>query len=269
MRLTASIVLYQNDRELYGRAISSYLDGCDGALFVVDNSPKPLHHDLFSHSRVEYVFSGTNLGFGRAHNLALNKFSYQSDFHLFLNPDVQFGVNVIPRLLSCVMGDRSIGAIMPQIRFPNGEIQLLHKLLPTPLDLFVRRFLPASQFRDRMDSRYELHALSQNTISCVPSLSGCFLLVRTDLLRVISGFDERYFMYLEDVDLVRRVGDHAKTVYCPLVSVVHSYAKGSYYNRRLLVYHILSAIKYFNKWGWFRDEARFLRNELVMKNLSI
>jgi GT2 family glycosyltransferase len=99
-------------------------------------------------------------------------------------------------------------------------------------------------------------------------VSGCFLLVRSGILREIGGFDERYFMYLEDVDLVRRVGKSAEVMYEPSVFVVHAYGKGSYRNFKLLAYHILSAIKYFNKWGWFWDPERRRANNLVLESIS-
>ena len=99
----------------------------------------------------------------------------------------------------------------------------------------------------------------------VPNLSGCFLFVRSSLFLRLGGFDERYFMYLEDVDLVRRFGDISKTIYNPLIYIKHNYAKGSYRNSLLLKYHIISAILYFNKWGWFFDETRKNRNLKVLK----
>jgi len=67
----------------------------------------------------------------------------------------------------------------------------------------------------------------------------------------LGGFDERYFMYMEDVDLVRRCASLGKVKYLPKMTVVHEFSKGSYHNPKLLRYHVCSAIMYFNKWGWF------------------
>jgi GT2 family glycosyltransferase len=68
-------------------------------------------------------------------------------------------------------------------------------------------------------------------------------------------------MYLEDVDLCRRVRQRFETIYFPEVAVYHGYEKGSYRNVRLMIYHILSAIRYFQKWGWFRDVERTYINQ--------
>lgn len=260
MKLSASLVLFHNDPAYYGLAIKSYLDGCDGVLYVIDNSSTALQHQLFEHPRVRYVFVGRNLGFGAAHNRALALLDGQSYAHLLLNPDVHFGPEILPALMRCLANDASIGAVMPRIEYPNGELQRLCKLLPTPVDLILRRFIPVMAVRERINRRYELHTLSQSFQAEVPCLSGCFLLARTALLQRLGGFDERYFMYLEDVDLVRRIGDVAKTVYEPAVAVIHAYAKGSYRNKKLLGYHLKSAIQYFNKWGWVFDSVRRDRN---------
>lgn len=268
MKISASLVLFHNDPMLYEIAIRSFLEGSDGVLYIVDNSATPLQHALFSHPRVTYLFAGRNLGFGAAHNVALAKIATQSEVHLLLNPDICFGPDVLPALIACMSSNQSIGAVMPRIEYPNGELQRLCKLLPTPLDLIFRRFIPITAIRDRINKRYELHNLQQQSPSDVPTLSGCFLLVRTGLLQRLEGFDERYFMYMEDVDLVRRIGDVARTLYVPLVSVTHDYAKGSYRNKTLLGYHLKSAVKYFQKWGWFYDRIRAKRNRLTLESLK-
>jgi GT2 family glycosyltransferase len=110
--------------------------------------------------------------------------------------------------------------------------------------------------------------LPQDRPSFVPTLSGCFLIVRTNLFLRIGGFDERFFMYMEDIDLVRRIGDEAETIYLPSVQVIHAYAKGSYRSWRLLGYHLVSAIQYFNKWGWFIDSDRRMKNYNALKNIN-
>jgi len=258
--ITASLVLYCNKTAQFSRAIASYLNSCNGEIDVIDNSPEPLECDYFLNPRVHYLHVGRNLGFGAGHNLALRRVLNASDFHVVLNPDVEFESNVIPALVELLEADENAGVVMPRIDYPDGSLQNLCKLLPTPRDLFLRRFSFGNSVRKRLNDRYELHGLSQVKTSIVPSLSGCFLVFRTDVLRQVGIFDERYFMYMEDVDLVRRVGDRARTLYHPLVTVRHDYAKGSYKNRRLLRFHIISAVRYFFKWGWVFDPVRTARN---------
>jgi len=267
MNLSASLVLFHNDPNQYGAAIRSFLEGCNGILYIVDNSSEPLEHKLFFHPRVNYLYVGKNLGFGKAHNLAISLAAGTFNAHLFLNPDISFEPHVLPKLVNFLSVNPSVGAVMPQIKYPDGTLQPLCKLLPTPMDLIFRRFFICKKIKNKINMRYEMHGLPQDRPSCVPTLSACFLLVRGETLNKLGGFDERYFMYLEDVDLVRRIGDLAETVYQPAVSVLHSYAKGSYHDSRLLKYHIQSAVKYFNKWGWFFDSIRKKRNRKALINL--
>jgi len=268
MKLSASLVLYNNNPDQYGRAMHDFLEGSDGTLVVIDNSPEPLHHPLFQHPRVQYQFMDANLGFGRGHNRALSLLNGTSDFHLFLNPDILFEQDVLPRLLDHMAQDPAIGAIMPRIEYPDGSLQRLCKLLPTPIDLLFRRFIPLRAIQDRINARYEMHRLSQSEANSIPSLSGCFLLVRTRAVTDIGGFDERYFMYMEDVDLVRRIGDRWKTIYQPAVRVTHGYEKASYRNKTLMKAHIRSAILYFAKWGWVFDTDRRKRNREALTMIS-
>lgn len=269
VKISASLVLYNCATELFVPAITSFLHGVDkGVLIVVDNSEVPLSDPLFEHPRVRYIFNNSNVGFGVAHNRAIDTIASDSDYHLILNPDIRFGVDVIPHLISVMQANPEIGALMPRINYPDGSLQRLCKLLPTPVDLFLRRFIPIKSVQIGVNRRYELHDLPQDRLSYVPTISGCFLLVRTQLLRSIGGFDERYFMYLEDVDLVRRIGDSSKIAYDPRVCVTHSYAKGSYRNIKLLGYHLMSAVKYFTKWGWFFDSTRTRRNAVALGNIK-
>lgn len=269
MNVSASLVLYRNPPEMFLGAIESFLrSGAEGPLVVVDNSETSISHPVFADRRIVVLSSGSNLGFGRAHNLALKHLDGRSRFHLILNPDVTFEAPILERLCRFMEADDDIGAVMPQIRFPDGSLQRLAKLLPSPTDLIFRRFVPSAELRAAINRRYELQHLRQDVATDVPSLSGCFLLARTRLLDDLGGFDDRYFMYMEDVDLVRRIGDRARTVYVPFVSVTHAYAKGSYRNRRLLWLHLRSALQYFGKWGWVFDSVRSRRNAQTLARLN-
>lgn len=267
MKLTASLVLYNNPLSDYGAAVAAFLSAtADSILIIIDNSPAPLRSELLAHPRIKYVFTGKNLGFGAGHNRALEHVG-NSTFHLLLNPDIQFEPGVLDHLLRLMASSPNIGAVMPRVSYPDGSLQRLCKLLPTPVDLIFRRFIPFERVREWINSRYELHALPQISPQEVPTISGCFLLLRTDLFRKLGGFDERYFMYMEDVDLVRRIGDTHRIIYDPRIQVSHGYGKGSYRSSKLLGYHIRSAVKYFWKWGWIFDRERARRNAAVLARL--
>lgn len=84
----------------------------------------------------------------------------------------------------------------------------------------------------------------------VPFAQGSFLVIRTELFRELEGFDERYFMYMEDADLCKRVNNVSSLWYCPDTAVIHKWERGSHKDKKLLKIHILSMFRYFRKWGW-------------------
>lgn len=186
---------------------------------------------------------------------------------MVVNPDIYFEKGVLKKLETYMDASSSVGLVMPRILYPDGELQYLCKLLPSPSDLLFRRFLPWKKYVEKKNRNYELRFTDYNQEMEVPSLSGCFMFIRTSVLKQVRGFDERYFMYAEDLDLCRRIGEVSRTMYYPFVSVFHKYEKGSYKNRKLLKYHICSVVKYFNKWGWFFDFERKKINKRILVTL--
>lgn len=259
--ITASIVTFHTnirdlDRLMYCVEASSI-----DHLYIIDNSSNDELRDYFkSRHNLTYIHS-LNIGYGSGHNVAIkHALAAGSEYHVVLNPDIYWTDNVIAKLSDFMDSTPACGMVMPNIIYPSGETQYLCKLLPTPLDLIIRRFIPIKSIQDQIDHRYELHDMGYDKIAEVPSLSGCFMFIRCSILKVVGGFDERFFMYSEDLDLCRRIGMVSKTIFYPYVSVTHEYEKGSYKNKRLLKYHIRSMIKYFNKWGWFFDSYRKTKN---------
>ena len=95
----------------------------------------------------------------------------------------------------------------------------------------------------------------------VPALSGCFLLCRTGALQEAGLFDERFFLYCEDIDLTRRMHRVGNTLFYPGITISHDFRRSSYRNLRLMWTHIRSACLYFDKYGWISDEERDKVNE--------
>ena len=218
--------------------------------------------------RFVYINVGRNVGFGTAHNLVLSQLPASVTHHIFCNTDIGVSEEALEQLAQIVqVTDATL--IMPHVMYPDGRRQELCKLLPTPLNLFARRFLP--WLGERLDRRYLLRDADFSRPFFAPSLSGCFMVCRVDALQAVGGFDERYFMYMEDIDLSRRLAEqHASgmgTLYMPQITIVHAFQKGSYKHGLLLKYHIQSAIRYFNKWGWFFDAGRRRLNRQCLRHL--
>ena len=258
--VSGSIVAYNNDPDQIVRAIQCFLaTPLRVSLIVIDNSPQASLRSVVEQTGCSYLYLGKNVGFGAGHNIALRKYLGTSQYHLILNPDVYWRAGVLEGLFSFMEQSPRAGLTMPRVLYPDGSFQTLCKLLPTPVDLVTRRFVGKGIFRlliDVLMGRYELRGLDFERVQSVPSLSGCFMFLRGAALKDIGLFDPRYFMYLEDVDLCRRMARKWDTLYYPHVNVYHEYAKGSYDNKVLRNHHIKSAVQYFNKWGWVFDSER-------------
>ncbi len=255
-QITASIVVYEQTIESVRRTIESFLStGLNVKMFLVANSTEPDLGAFLSDPRVEIIEAFDNPGFGKGHNMAIRK-KTDTEYYLVLNPDISFKSEVLERLYQYMEEHPDVGNIMPKVLYPDGCLQRLCKLLPDPLNIATRRFLPSLKWSQRMNDKYELKDFDYNSVMQIPNLSGCFMFMRNSILQKSNGFDERFFLYLEDIDLNRRISRMAKTIYYPFVSIIHHHNRGSYNNRKLLKHHIFSAIRYFNKWGWFWDRER-------------
>lgn len=257
--LTGTIVLYKNDEKILLNAINSFLNtSLDVRLYLVDNSPTDVLKKIVGdNSRIEYSHHPNNPGFGSSHNYAIRKAIPLSKYHLVLNPDIYFSEGVLESLLDQLEKNNKIGVIMPKVLYPDGTIQYLAKLLPTPLDFFIRRFLPFKKWKEKMAYRFELRASNYTETMDVPFLSGCFLIFRTNVLNDINGFDEGIFMYTEDIDICRRIiNRNYRSVFYPEVHIYHDHEIKSFLNGRTFIIYLKSAVYYFNKWGWIFDGER-------------
>jgi len=269
MQINGSIVLYKNDEELLKKTINSFLNTkLEVKLYLIDNSPTDdLKYLSNLDDRIEYIFNNANLGFGKAHNIILKKSIADGiGYHLILNPDAYFEKDVTEELYEYMQENVDVANIIPKTFYPDGRLQYLCKLLPTPKELVVRRFISSDKIIQKINRNYELHDFGYDKILNVPFLSGCFMFLRVESLKEVGLFDENIFMYMEDTDLNRRLHEKYKTVFYPNVSIVHVHAKESYKRKALLIAHIKSTIYYFNKWGWFFDgERRKINSELLKR----
>ena len=235
-------------------------------VFLIDNSPT--ENPEFITLEANYHFTGKNIGYGSAHNIAIRQTIEQGiPYHLVLNPDISFDSSILSKIEEFMNNNSDIGLLMPKIIYPTGEIQYLCKLIPTPFDLIFRRFLP-KEWTQKRTNKFELRESGYNSIIDVPYLSGCFMYLRTEALKQIGLFDERFFMYPEDIDLTRRIHRQFRTVFYPDASIIHHHAQSSYISKRMLFIHVFNMIKYFNKWGWVVDKERRKVNLETLKQFK-
>lgn len=268
--ITTSIVTYKTDRIDLEKALACICKSqFISKVYVVDNSPTDeLQFTIQFSEKIEYIFGQGNVGYGSAHNLAIKRaINLGAQYHIVMNPDVFFETKVIDSLLNYMNMNSDVGQVMPKVIYPNGNIQYLCKLIPTPMDLIFKRFLPSSIKKKRME-KFQLRFTGYTDFMNIPYLSGCFMFFRVDALKKVGLFDERFFMYPEDIDITRRMHKFYKTMYHPHVTIIHAHAADSYKNKKMFKIHILNMIKYFNKWGWFYDRERECVNKKILDELG-
>ena len=273
--ITSSIVVYaakenigkENDLKTIIKCISlSIID----KLYVIDNSPTNiLEKKIVSQSdKVIYIHNRKNVGYGAGHNVALRKILDSGvEYHIVLNSDILFNEEIISKIKNFMDGNSDVGQLLPNVIYPNGQLQYLCKLIPTPFDLIVKRFLPYKMTKKKL-GKFELRFTRYNRLMNVPYLSGCFMFFRVSAIKEVGLFDERFFLYPEDIDLTRRMHKYYKTMFFPEVTIIHKHGAESYKSKKLLMVHIYNIIKYFNKWGWIFDHERKVVNKKVLEEVG-
>jgi len=252
IQISASIVLYRENIDELAKTINSFLNTpLEKKLFLIDNNSNSQFKDKFIHEDIVYISVGKNIGFGAGHNLILNKIKGLSNFHLILNPDVIFEPNVIPNLIRKLNRHEIVSMIAPKVLFPNKKHQYSCRRYPNVAELMARRFsflepIFKNFIRKGIYSDKEL----QNSFFA-DYITGCFHLYKTEDFIELNGFDERYFLYMEDVDICKKIEKiNKQKMYYPKEEITHVLKQGSSKNLKLFFIHTSSAIKYFLKWGF-------------------
>jgi len=184
-----------------------------------------------------------------------------------MKTDIKYAPSVVC-VLTGVLDDRpSAGLAAPRICYPDGSLQFVCRLLPTPRNLFLRRFAPNSRLAQEADFDYELRWWEHDETASIPYFQGSFMLLRTELYDKVGIFDERFFMYGEDIDLTRRFHEVSETLYVPSAQITHQYRRFSSRSLKGTWIGIVNNCRYFNKWGWFFDRKRDLINKRVVQSL--
>ncbi|MBD5195388.1 MAG: glycosyltransferase family 2 protein [Bacteroidales bacterium] len=260
--VAVSIVTHGTDVEELKKAVDCIIR-CPRIINVdiLDNSDPDLSEEYrtvfnrpgYENIKVTHI---PNHGYGAGHNVSILKSLERNiRYHLVMNSDISWNGDVISTLCDQLDNREEIAQIMPKVYYPDGVLQLTARRLPTPWDVFAKRFLPDFIVRRRV-KRYLLHDVNHEKEINSPYLLGSFMLFRTSALRETGVFDERFFMYPEDIDITRRLHRHYVTLYYPSESIIHEHRAASRKSLRMLRIHIENMIRYFNKWGWFFDSER-------------
>lgn len=266
--ITISIVTYKTDTEELRKCLTSLSSSQIKKIYVVDNSRMQyLEEFCQKQQKIEYIPS-ENVGYGTAHNIAIRKaIESKAKYHLVLNSDVYFKPEVMEQIADYMDSHEDVAMVQPNIVYPDGRRQYTCRLLPTPVNLIFRRFLPKEMLKG-MNYRYQLKMFDHQRELNVPYHQGSFMFFRLSAFEKVGLFDERFFMYPEDIDITRRMHKYFRTMFWPEVTVVHAHRAASYKSKRMLKIHMWNMVKYFNKWGWIFDGERKRWNKELLKEIG-
>ncbi len=190
------------------------------------------------HDNVQFLPTGGNIGYGAAINVAVDKLRAQGlaeDAFLIVNPDVEFTPGSIDKLLDCLDAAPSAGAVGPRIQEADGSAYPSARQVPglaTGIGhALLYDFWPSNPF----SRAYQANA-NMDVQRTAGWLSGACLLVRREAFDRIGGFDERYFMYMEDIDFGDRLSRAGwENLYCPSSVILHDQGHVADKHRRVTV----------------------------------
>jgi N-acetylglucosaminyl-diphospho-decaprenol L-rhamnosyltransferase len=175
-------------------------------------------------------------GFAANHNTAFKL--KKCDFFCVLNPDLRLTCDPFPRLFSMITKIPA-GVIAPLIVNLKGEIEDSARRLPTPLGLIRRHWM--------MRKEGSLEYLIGEEILYPDWLAGMFMMFPCAVFAKMNGFDEKYHLYFEDVDLCTRLRVSGYRIALdPSVSVIHEARRDSHQRFQFLLWHILSGLRFFS-----------------------
>lgn len=250
-KISACIVSYNGADEVL-RAVRSILEhtsGCELTVYLVDNaSPDGTGQALQTAQlgpNVRRLLLPENLGFGKGHNQVLPLLC--SDYHFVLNPDIFVDGDVLSAM--CDWMDRHPEAVMatPRLLFPDGREQVLPKRKPSLLGLAARQGVPGLQ---KFGEHYAMQDEDLSAPLPIEFCTGSFFCMRTKTFQAIGGFDEGYFMYVEDADITQKARQQGLVYYLPQFTAYHAWHRAPNKSLKPFLLQLKSMGRYFHRWGF-------------------
>lgn len=205
-------------------------------IVLTQNLPEDCRY--LEHPKLRLIKNPSPKGFGANHNQA---FRYCAEpYFCVLNPDIEFEDNPFPGLLRCLQEKNAVLAA-PLVLNPEGRPEDSIRHFPTFTGL-ARKLLGGS------DGRY---VVEYGQSPFYPDwVAGMFMLFSADAYARLQGFDERYFLYYEDVDICTRLWKEGlRVVACPSTSVVHDARRASHRDMQHMRWHVASMLRYLWKYS--------------------
>jgi N-acetylglucosaminyl-diphospho-decaprenol L-rhamnosyltransferase len=235
-------------------------------VILIDNSSTDdgLASILKRFPKTQFINNSENIGFAPANNQGAK--IANGDFLLFINPDTIMTEGAIESMLDYIRSDSSIGIIGPKVLNPDQTIQYSCRKFPTIWSGLFNRYSLMTQFfpNNRYSKDYLMLDYDHKSIRSVDWVSGCCMMISTPIFKKINGFDENYFLFIEDVDLCQTIKKiDLKVVYFPNSKIFHKisssnskstsriiikrhqgmiYYNQKYYKKNFIIQHLINSI---------------------------
>ena len=261
LELSACIVVYNGSDEAMRAAqtVLQFTRRYPVTLYLVDNaspdgSGRKLEQAVQDGTlqprpgqRVEVRCRTENGGFGTGHNMVLPELT--SDYHFILNPDIQLTEDTLSDLADWMEAHPEAVMARPSLCFPDGKPQQL-PLRRCAVRPMVYRQLPALKFWKKYNDHYLMLDEDLSHPVEIEFCTGSFAGVRTRAFRAVGGFDENYFMYVEDADLTQKMRTQGKVYLVPQYTAVHAWHRAAHRSLKPALWQTGNLLRYFRKWGF-------------------
>ncbi len=217
-----------------------------------DESIGVLRNRLSRYPEVRILESARNRGYGQGNDFGIRR--ALGRYILVINPDNELEPQGLKRMVEAMEADPRIGILAPRLRHEDGTMRNSARRFPTMTDVFIKRTILRKFFPKKVE-RYLHQHTDPDAIRTVDWAAGACLLMRRDLYADVGGFDPRFFLFFEDIDLCRRVrAEGYRVVYFPRAEATdrkHRLSEGGFLSlltKRTVRIHLASALKYFWKW---------------------
>lgn len=234
-----------------------------------DNSCKGVREEFRDKSNLLLIENKENRGFAGANNQAIKIAKGRAV--LLLNPDTLINGDVLAKTYECLIKDERLGVAGCKVLNTDGTLQLAcRRMAPKPKDAVFKLFGLSKLFKNNNKfTRYNLINIPEDEFLDVDSVSGCFLMMKKEVINKIGLLDETFFMYGEEMDWCMRAKKAGYNVrYCPVGTIIHYKGESSKQLGVKATYEFYRAmIIFYNKYN--KDENIFIFNWLVYAGIFI
>ena len=264
MSIDISVVIVNyNTKDYLSRCISSIFSsgfiGCLEVIIVDNNSSDDSIEKLNPFAeKIKIIKNKNNYGFSKSVNIGLSK--AKGRYLCIANPDTIIKKDCLNNLYQYMEDNSDFSCLSPKILNSDGSLQISCKRSFPTIKNSIFKILGIDKLfpNNKIIGNYNLLYLDPNKIHNVDVISGAFMFLRKKLIDKVGYFDERFFLYGEDIDYCRRIYKvREKIAYIPFAEVIHYKGKSakSLPYRAIREFHN-SMIKYYLK---YQDDYRFWR----------